>query len=244
MLEKRSLKSLILSLFLTLTATLIAANDDLKPLTGETLLTSAESEKLLVDLPAFKQKSPLKAKIVTEVDDLLGARKEEGELLLDRSGRVLRKFTKPSLKVWLLNGSQIQEYAANRKMLYIKDFKNAPKTLKLIQAAFTGDVKELKELFDIHIFKSAKDNQTVYRFVLLKKAASDNALLYKRIQATIAENAPFFHEIDYLPESGDHTVERYVDIAVVDRLNDADFALDVPADVQRKTELIGTGAEK
>lgn len=215
-----------------------AAHEKLKPLAGETLLTAEDADKLFSELPAFKNKGCLKAGIVTEVDDLLGARKEEGELLLDHGGRVLRKFTKPSLKVWLLNGAQIQEYAASRKMLYIKDFKQAPKALKLIQAAFTGDVKSLSELFDIHVFRGTA-SPPGYRFVLLKKAGSENTLLYKRIEARLLADALFFHEIEYLPESGDRTVERYLNIAPVATPDDTDFKLEVPADVQRKTEVVG-----
>ena len=242
--ETPSLKFIVILLSSLLFAQVIAAEQGLKPLTGETLLSAADAEKLLTDLPVFKDKTCLKAQMVTEVDDLLGARKEEGEFLLDRSGRVLRKFNKPSLKVWLLDGSQIQEYSANRKMLYVKDFKQAPKALKLIQAAFTGNVKELNELFDMHVYRSAKENQSVYRFLLLKKPSADNALLYKRIQAHVFENGLFFHEIEYLPESGDRTIERYLNIDSVPKPGDRDFALEVPEGVQRKTELIGTGAEK
>jgi hypothetical protein len=233
--------AILCSMFLV--SHVMAAEQDVKPLAGETLLSAADADKLLTELLVFKDKSSLKAQIVTEVDDLLGARKEEGELLLDRSGRVLRKFTKPSLKVWLLDGTQIQEFSANRKMLYIKDFKQAPKALKLIQAAFTGNVKELNELFDLHVFRSSKENQNSYRFLLLKKANAD-ALLYKRIEAQVLESGLFFHQIEYLPESGDKTVERYLNIAATPMPSDRDFALEVPEGVQRKTELIGTGAEK
>jgi outer membrane lipoprotein-sorting protein len=224
-------------------AQVIAAEQDVKPFPGESLLSAADADKLLTELLVFKDKSCLKAQMVTEVDDLLGARKDEGELLLDRSGRVLRKFTKPSLKVWLLDGSQIQEYSANRKMLYVKDFKQAPKALKLIQAAFTGNVKELNELFDLHVFRSTKENQNSFRFLLLKKEKAD-AMLYKRIDAQVLENGLFFHQIEYLPESGDRVIERYLNITATPKPSDQDFALEVPEGVQRKTELIGTGAEK
>jgi len=211
------------------------------PLDGETLLTTADAEKVLHELPAFKNPQPLKARIKTEVDDLLGSRSDEGVLLLDRPARVLRKFTKPSLKVWLLDGTKIQEYAAKSKMLYVKDFSQAPRALKLIQAAFTGDVKTLKEIFDVYTFKSSKDGKDMYRFVLNRKTGSSGGI-YRRIQARLLGEALFFHEIEYVPDAGDKVIERYLEISAVEKPSDADFALDVPADVTRKNETI-KGAE-
>ncbi len=217
-----------------------AETDAPVPLAGETLLTNAEAEKVLAELPAFKDPKPLKAHIKTEVaDELLGSRVEEGELLLDRPSRVLRKFTKPSLKIWLLDGAQLSEYGAKTKKLYVKDFSKAPRALKLIQAAFTGDLGTLKELFDVYTFKGSQDGQTIFRFVLNRKSGGDSPALYKRIQARLYEKGLFFHEIEYLPEAGDRVVERYSLIEAVAKPSDKDFALDIPADVERKTEVIG-----
>lgn len=216
-----------------------------QPLAGETQLSPADAEKILAELSAFKDPKPIKAHIRTEVaDELLGARVEEGELLLDRPARVLRKFTKPSLKIWMLDGANLSEYGAKSKKLYIKDFSQAPRALKLIQAAFTGDLKTLKELFDVFAFKGEAGGQTVFRFVLNKKSGSDSPALYKRIQARLYEQGLFFHEIEYIPESGDRVLERYTEIAAVPKPSDKDFTLDVPADVVRKTEVIGKGADK
>jgi hypothetical protein len=211
-----------------------------EPLAGETLLTAAETEKILAELSAFKDPHPLKAHIRTETaDELLGARIEEGELLLDRPARVLRKFTKPSVKIWLLDGAKLSEYGAKSKKLYVKDFSQAPRALKLIQAAFTGDLTTLKELFDVYAFKGSSGGQTIFRFVLNRKSGGDSPALYKRIQARLYEKGLFFHEIEYLPESGDRVLERYTEIESVGKPADKDFVLDIPDDVVRKTEVIG-----
>ena len=231
---------------LCLTIRVRAADSDVpQPLAGETMLAPAEAEKLLAELPAFKDPQPIKAHIKTEVaDELMGARVEEGELLLDRPARVLRKFTKPSVKIWLLDGTLLSEYGAKTKKLYVKDFSQAPRALKLIQAAFTGDLKTLKELFDVCIFKGSTDGQALYRFVLTRKGGGDSPALYKRIQARLYEKGLFFHEIEYVPESGDRVLERYTEIAAVAKPADKDFVLDLPEDVVRKTEVIGKGADK
>lgn len=231
---------------LCLSARVVAADSDVpQALAGETMLAPADAEKLLSELPAFKDPQPIKAHIKTEVaDELMGARVEEGELLLDRPARVLRRFTKPSVKIWLLDGTLLSEYGAKTKKLYVKDFSQAPRALKLIQAAFTGDLKTLKELFDVFIFKGSADGQALYRFVLTRKGGTDSPALYKRIQARLYEKGLFFHEIEYVPESGDRVLERYTEIAAVAKPADKDFVLDLPDDVVRKTEVIGKSADK
>ena len=119
----------VFALSCNLTFSSLHAADEPAPsaLPGEALLSPADAEKILHELPAFKDPKPIKARIKTEVDDLLGARTDEGDLLLDRPARVLRRFTKPSLKIWLLDGTQIQEYASRTKTLYVKDFAKAPR---------------------------------------------------------------------------------------------------------------------
>jgi len=205
------------------------------PLEGETKLSSAEVDRVLAELPAFKDPKPLKAKIVAETDDLMGMRKEEGELLISPPTQVLRTFTKPKAKTWVLNGNVLQVYLPARKSLFVTDFSNAPKTLKRIQNAFTGDLKSLRELYEIHVFSSNEGK--AYRFVLLP-AKGESAAGYKRIQAKLAADALFFHEIAYEPESGDKVVERYSGIEGVAKPDAATFELKVPDDVTRKVDKV------
>lgn len=205
------------------------------PLEGETKLDAAEVDRVLAELPAFKSPKPLKARIVAETDDLMGMRKEEGELLIAPPAQVLRTFTKPKAKTWVLNGNLLQVYLPGRKQLYVTDFSNAPKTLKRIQNAFTGDLKSLRELFAISVFSSA--GAKTYRFVLLP-AKGESAAGYKRIQAKLAADALFFHEIAYEPESGDKVVEKYSAIEAVEKPAASVFEIQVPDDVTRKTDKV------
>jgi len=205
------------------------------PLEGETKLEAAEVDRALSDLPAFKNPQPLKAKMVAETEDFVGTRKEEGELLLSPPSQILRTFTKPKPKTWLLNGTLLQVYIPARKQLYVTDFSDAPKTLKRIQNAFTGDLKSLRELFAISVFSSAGGK--AYRFVLVP-AKGESAVGYKRIQAKLAADALFFHEITYEPDSGDKVTEKYSAIEAVAKPAASAFELNVPDDVTRKTDKV------
>jgi len=214
----------------------------LSPQAGETALSTEEAAKILLTLPAFKTRHAIKARIMTEVDDLLGARVEEGTLLLDPPTSCLRKFTKPTLKVWLLNGNQIQEYTPASKKVYVKDFANAPEILRMLQAAVSGDLKTLGETFQIAVFRGTGEKGIAYRFVLTRDPENKKSSGgYKLIQARILESAPFYHEIQYVPESGDKVVERYLDIEVVAKPAEAEFNLDLPPDVARKVDVVTGG---
>lgn len=220
-----------------------AEGDAPAPEPGETLLTAAEAEELLAALPVFKSKECLKARIVCEREDLLGVRREEGELLLDRPVRILRKFPKPPPKFWLLQGTELREYAPANNALYVKDFSAAPRKLKLVQAAYTGDVRVLQELFRLSVFRrgaGSQDDPAAYRFVLTRRAGSSNSLDCESMQARVSEKALFFHEIEYMPRKGKRLLERYNDITVVPRPSDKEFLdmVELPAGVTVKPERI------
>ena len=225
-------RPIILSLFFV--ACFLRAENAAQPLAGETRLSAADAEKILAELPAFKSPGPLKAKIMVESDDLMGARKDEGELLIDPPSRVLRNFNKPKPKVWLLNGALLQEYVPARKTVFVKDFSAAPNALKRIQSAFTGDLKGLRDVFDVAVFKNEEKN--TYRFLLVPLKAE--GAMYKRIEAKLEAKALFFHEVIYLPESGDKVVEKYSEIQAVPKPESAVFDLKLPEDVTRKTDKV------
>ena len=235
----------VLLLSLSTIERMYAGADALKPAEGETLLNAADAAGVLAEISeTFKQAPYVRAQIVTEVEDLLlGKRVEEGTLLLDRSGRVMRKFSKPAVKMWLLDAGQLQEYNPKRKTVYVKDLTQAPKALKLIQAAATADVKTLEEIFDMHVFRYDKEGQKTYRLVLAAKTGGGSPMAYKWIQGRIAEKALFFEEIEYVPNAGDRTLERYKEIQSIAKPADAEFSLDAPADVKRKVDIVAASIE-
>jgi len=216
-----------------------AEDPALKPAAGETRLEAVAGDRLLAEIAErFKASPSIKAKIQCELEDLAGKRVEEGELLLDRPARLMRKFTKPSLKIWVLNESYIQEYLPKRKSLSTIDFGKAPQKLALLQSAVTLDVKALASVFNISIFESDKSGAKNYRLLLTPKSDTKQPVPYKRIQARIADKALFFHEIEYVPQSGDPTLEKYTEIQAVEKLQEDAFVFEVPQDVKRKTEVV------
>jgi hypothetical protein len=209
---------------------------------GETLLGPDEVQKLLTELPAFKSRECLKARIVSETDDLLGTRTVEGELLLDRPSRMLRKFTKPTFTFWLLDSKQVREYAPASKQLLVKDFAGAPRKWQLVEAAFQGDVKTLQSHFDVFVFRKPGETgqPALYRFVLNLKAGPGNPASHRCIQGRLFENGLFFHELLYVPRDGNATLDRYSEIAAIPKPTDAEFAAAValPDGVEVKKERV------
>ena len=210
----------------------------LTPATDERELSSTEAERVLgLVAENFKAHPHVRAHMRTEIDDLLGQRIEEGELCLSRPDHIRRTFNQPALKVWLLNGPQLQEYSARSKMVRTKDFSKMPDALALLQAALTLDLKVLAAHFAIHMFENT--GQTGHlRLVLTKKPGGSRWLAYKRIQVRLALDSPLYSEIEYVPENGDRTLERYTGIQTLPAMNEQDFVLDLPAGVERKVDVL------
>jgi len=162
-------------------------------------------------------------------------------MLLDRSGRLFEKFTKPAMRLKLFDDMKLHEYAGKKKVDYIKDFSRSPKTLKLIQAMMTTDIKELTGIFNIIVFNRAAKDGTVgdLRLVLTQKSDDKTDLRYKFIEGRIAAKGLFFDEIQYVQDGGDRIVEHYSDIQLVDAFKDDDFKLNLPAEATSKVEVVG-----
>jgi hypothetical protein len=220
----------------------IGAEEGPKPESDETQLSADESTKTLEELATrFKANPRIKAHVVIDSEDPFGPRKDEGDMLLDRGGRLFEKFTKPALRLKLFDDMKLHEYAGKKKIDYIKDFSNAPKFLKLIQAVVTADIKELNTIFDIVVFtRASKDGSgSDLRLVLTQKSDEKSALKYKFIEGRIAAKGLFFDEIQYVQEGGDKIVEHYSDIQLVEAFKDDDFKLNLPAEAKSKVEVVG-----
>ena len=215
-----------------------SADDAPAPEPGERALNAKESDAALSGIAeAFKAHPTVRAKIRSEIEDLAGKRVEDGELLLDRSegspARVLRTFAKPKQKAWLLNGATISEYVASKKTVFVKDLSAAPKTLKHIQAAMTGDVHALEEIFTIRVFSKPG----ALRLVLDKKPKVSH-YIHRRIEARFTEGGMFFDQIRYIPDEGDEVTETFLELKDAGKLSDADFALQGTDGSERKVEKI------
>lgn len=220
----------LLLALLTLALSLAARNTCAESIEKE--LPPAETESALRALAIRFQSAPaVRAKIVSEIEDLVGKRTEEGEMLIERPARVLRKFTKPTEKWWLLENGTLSEFARGQKSISVKDLTGAPNLLKQIQGAMTGDLTALAPSYAFKIFESKDGTQ---HLVMDRKPATSRRA-YKRIEARIAPAAAFFHEIHYIPEEGDEITEKFLDIQTFKKFPDADFAL---PEANRKVEKI------
>jgi len=219
---------------------LLAQAAEIPALAGETKLNATEADQALSLISErLAKRGALKAQIVTETDDpmsVTGKRVEEGELLMDGPHRIRRTFTKPNAKTWVLDGAQITEYLPRRrKWAFIKDFSKAPKALALLRAAVNVDAKALADYFDVTVFKTAEG---AHRLVLVCKERKDGRQLYKRIQAKLAPNAPFFHEIEFEDASDVKVSEKYSNMEAVEKVDAAAFKLEIPADAEVQTDHI------
>lgn len=232
-----------LSLFVLIFAATIFAADESQPEAGERALNAVESEAALKTLAdSFKAHPTIRAKILSEIEDLAGKRTEEGELLLDRGAghpaRVLRTFTKPKPKAWLLDGSSIAECAPSQKKVFVKDLSAAPKMLAHIQAAMIGDIRALESIFTLKIFsKPGANGSTDWRFILDKKPGVSK-YVHHRIEARMISGGLFFSEIHYVPDEGDELTEKFLELKDAGALTDADFTLKGSEGLERATERI------
>jgi len=220
----------------------IRAAEEPRPELGERILTAAETEAALSAMSVvFKQHETVRATIRSEIEDLAGKRVEDGILLMDRGVtrpvRVLRTFSKPKSKAWLLNGTTISDVSASQKKVFVKDLNAAPNMIKTIQAAMTGDVKALDALFSIRVFSKSVAGSNVLRLVLDKKPGLSK-YVHRQIIARIAEGGLFFSEIRYIPDEGDELTETFSDVVDAGKLSDADFALTGTDGFERKVETI------
>ena len=203
---------------------------------AEEELNGAEAEAAVRDIAAtFKDAPRIRAKIVSEIDDIAGTRSEEGVMLLERPGKLLRRFTKPRQKTWLLNGAELIEYSAGQPTAMVKDFTGAPGLLKQIQGVMSGDFAALEASYAMKIFAAGSKDKRWLRIVFDKKPGI-NKHNFKSIVALLGPGFKFFSTIRYIPDEGDTITEHFDDIKIVEQFDSADFEL--PKGVERKVEKI------
>ncbi len=232
------------AVFLFFALAALAADDAPTPEPGERELNAGELTKTVAGIAnTFKAHPSIRAVIRSEIEDLAGKRVEEGELRMDRANpgaaRVLRKFTKPTQKAWLLDGANISEVVPSQKKIFVKDLSGAPKFQKQIQAAMTGDIKALEDMFTVRIFSKPGEagKPTAFRLVLDKKPGVSRHV-HRRIEARIAEGGLFFDEIQYIPDEGDELTEKFLNIEDASKPSDADFALTGTEGFEKKVDVV------
>jgi hypothetical protein len=205
----------------------VTAQEKAEP--GEELVKDEAARKALAGITESFQKQPcVRARIVSEREDLVGKRREEGEMVLQRPDRVLRRFGPPgqAVKALRLEGPLLLEYVPREKGVVPRDFGQAPKALALARAALTLDTETLAQYFAIAVFRKpgTEGRPAQWRLVLTRRPEKAELPLAPRIQARLEEGAAFFSEIWKAGEGADdYVVEKYSDLRVEKDLTDRDF---------------------
>ena len=208
---------------------LAAGAEDLQPEAGEELLGETAAALVLEEVARRFQEQPcVRAKIVSEVDDdLLGPRKEEGELLMRRPGLVLRRFFQKGQpwKAWRMEEALTSEYNPALNKVVERDFSKAPKSLELLRAAITTEVAVLKQYFQVSVFRKAAtgSSPSELRLVLTRREDRATPLPWKQVVACLPEGAAFFSSVEQIPIPGqaNRVKERYTEVQVLKNLDRA-----------------------
>lgn len=223
-----TLPILLVALLQWCSATLHAEAIQVQAGQDEQALDAAAQKAALASIKDTFDRHPcVRAKLVKRVEDPLGLMPsiEQGELLVKRPDRILRRYFKDDApqKAVLLQGTNSLTYNPATKLIQVKDYAQAPKYLQLMRAGGTGDMETLQLYYDLKVFEKTGSKPRQWRLVLEHKRGP---LPYKRIQARATEEQPFFSEIvyEYANEAdGDNKTETFTEIAALPDLPDKEF---------------------
>jgi hypothetical protein len=210
---------------------------------GEERLEGEAARQALAGIAeVFRRQPCVRARIACEREDLIGRRREEGEIVFQRPGRVLRRFGPPGrvVKALRLEGEMLLEYVPKEGVVP-RDFSQAPKALALVRAAFTLDTETLVQYFTIALFRKAgaEGRPAQWRIVLTRRSEKAELPLAPRIQARLDDGAAFFREIWRAGETADdYVVEEYSDIRAEKTLTDRDFDEPLLRENRREAKVV------
>ncbi|MBE7467504.1 MAG: hypothetical protein HS116_28855 [Planctomycetes bacterium] len=219
---------LLLGLLPLLSAAVHAEAIQVQATQDEQALDAAAQKAALASIKgAFDRHPCVRAKLVKKVDDPLGLMPsvEQGELLVKRPDRILRRYFKNDVpqKAVLLQGTNSLTYNPATKLIQVKDYAQAPRYLQLMRAGGTGDMETLQLYYDLKVFEKTGSKPRQWRLLLEHRRGP---LPYKRIQARVTEEQPFFSEIVYEygnAADGDNKTETFTEIAALADLPDKAF---------------------
>lgn len=199
-----------------------------QPEQGEVRLDPGGQKAVLEKIKAaFEQHPCVRAEVTKTVVDPLGLlpETEQGELLIKRPDKILRRFSKngTSFKAVLVRGQSSLTYNAATKKVVEKDYSRAPRRLALVRASGTGDLETLQLYYDVLVFEKSGQDGKQWRLVFHRRRGD---LPYDRLQARITEGQALFSEIRYeyrAAADGDNKTETFTAIKSQKQLSDEDF---------------------
>ena len=150
----------------------------------------------------------------------------EGSFLLKKPGKIIWKFTAPSIKKIVVYNQKITTYDANLNQVLIVPFSDR------YQSSLANILLKNDSLMSYYQISSETTNENVYSVVLVQKGSND---LFTRMKITVVEM--LLTKIKLWGISGQSIDIRFDNIILNASLSDASFKFSIPkgADVFDQT---------
>jgi len=150
----------------------------------------------------------------------------EGSFLLKKPGKIIWKFTAPSIKKIVVHNQKITTYDADLNQVLIVPFSDR------YQSSLANILLKNDSLMSYYQISSETTNENVYSVVLVQKGSND---LFSRMKITVVEM--LLTKIKLWGVSGQSIDIRFDNIILNASLSDASFKFSIPkgADVFDQT---------
>ena len=143
----------------------------------------------------------------------------EGSFLLKKPGKIIWKFTAPSIKKIVVYNQKITTYDANLNQVLIVPFSDQ------YQSSLANILLKNDSLMSYYQISSETTNENVYSVVLVQKGSND---LFTRMKITVVEM--LLTKIKLWGISGQSIDIRFDNIILNASLSDASFKFSIPKD--------------
>ena len=143
----------------------------------------------------------------------------EGSFLLKKPGKIIWKFTAPSIKKIVVYNQKITTYDADLNQVLIVPFSDR------YQSSLANILLKNDSLMSYYQISSETANENVYSVVLVQKGSND---LFTRMKITVVEM--LLTKIKLWDTSGQSIDIRFDNIILNASLSDASFKFSIPKD--------------
>ena len=143
----------------------------------------------------------------------------EGSFLLKKPGKIIWKFTAPSIKKIVVYNQKITTYDADLNQVLIVPFSDR------YQSSLANILLKNDSLMSYYQISSETANENVYSVVLVQKGSND---LFTRMKITVVEM--LLTKIKLWDASGQSIDIRFDNIILNASLSDASFKFSIPKD--------------
>jgi len=141
----------------------------------------------------------------------------EGSFLLKKPGKIIWKFTAPSIKKIIVHDQKITTYDADLNQVLIVPFSDR------YQSSLSNILLKNDSLMSYYQISSETANENVYSVILVQKGSND---LFTKMKITVVEM--LLTKIKLWDASGQSIDIRFDDIILNASLSDASFKFSIP----------------